>query len=67
MFYLSVFYLLTLKLVVGQDKMWNQVVFWFTQMMCYNVYIPLLTRQANDVEENPDPTIFDPMRTVSAD
>ena len=39
MFYLSVFYLPTLKLVVGQYKMWNQVVFWFTQMMCYNVYI----------------------------
>jgi len=70
MFYLSVFYLPTLKLVVGQYKMWNQVVFWFTQMMCCNVYIPLLLRQANDVEENRDPTIFDiidPMRTVSAD
>ena len=70
MFYLSVFYLPTLKLVVGQYKMWNQVVFWFTQMMCYNVYIPLLIRQANDVEENPGPTIFDiidPMTTVSAD
>ena len=71
MFYLSVFYLPTLKLlVVGQYKMWNQVVFWFTQMMCYNVYIPLLLRQVNDVEENPSPTIFDiidPMRIVSAD
>ena len=70
MFYLSVFYLPTLKQVVGQYKMWNQVMFWFTQMMCYNVYIPLLIRQANDVEENPGPTIFDiidPMRTVSAD
>ena len=73
MFYLiSVFYLLTLKLVVGQHKMWNQVVFWFTQMMCYNVYIPLLIRQANDVEENLGPTctifdIIDPMTTVSAD
>ena len=33
--------------------------FWFTQMMCYNVYIPLLIRQANDVEENPGSTIFD--------
>ena len=70
MLYLSVFYMPTLKLVVGQYKMWNQVVFWFTQMMCYNVYIPLLLRQVNDVEENPSPTIFDiidPMRTVSAD
>ena len=39
-------------------------------MICYNVYIPLLMRQANDVEENPGPTIFDvinPMRTVSSD
>ena len=38
--------------------------------MEYNVYIPLLIRQANDAEENPGPTIFDiidPMRTVSAD
>ena len=41
---------------------------WFTQMMCYNVYIPLLIRQANDVEENPGSTIFDiidPMIIVS--
>ena len=51
-FYLNVFYLLTLKQVVMQYKMLNQVMFWFTQMMCYNVCIPLLIRQANDVEEN---------------
>ena len=70
MFYLSVFYLPTLKLVVGQYRMWNQAESWVTQMMCYNVYIPLLIRQASDVEENPGPTIFDiidPMMTVSAD
>ena len=30
MFYLSVFYLLTLKQVVGQYKMWNEVMFSFT-------------------------------------
>ena len=69
-FYLNVFYLLTLKQVVIPYKMLNQVMFWFTQMMCYNVYIPLLIRQANDVEENPGRTIFDiidPMITVSAD
>ena len=69
-FYLNVFYLLTLKQVVIPYKMLNQVMFWFTQMMCYNVYIPLLIRQANDVEENPGPTIFDiidPMITVSVD
>ena len=51
MMYLNVFYLLTLKQVAIQYKMWNQVMFWFTQMMCYKVYIPLLIRQANDVEE----------------
>ena len=69
-FYLNVFYLPTLKQVVMQYKMLNQVMFWFTQRMCYNVYIPLLIRQANDVEENPGPTMFDiidPMITVSAD
>ena len=63
------FLLPTLKQVVIQYKMWNQVMFWFIQMTCYNVYIQLLTRQANDEEENPGPTIFDiidPMRTVSA-
>ena len=58
-FYLNVFYLLTLKQVVIPYKMLNQVMFWFTQMMCYNVYIPLLIRQANDEEENPGPSIFD--------
>ena len=72
MFYLNVFYLPTLKDVVGHYKLWNEVMFWFTQMICYNVYIPLLRRQAkkNDVEENPGPTIFDiidPTTTVSAD
>ena len=44
------FYLLTRKQVVIQYKMWNQVMVWFTQMMCCNVYIPLLIRQANDVD-----------------
>ena len=42
------------------------------QMMCYNFHIPLLihVREANDVEENPGPTIIniiDPTATVSAD
>ena len=53
MFYLNVFYLPVLKQVVGQHKMWNDVMFWFSQMISYNAYIPLLIRQANDVEENP--------------
>ena len=48
-----------LKQVVGQRKMWNDVMFWFLQMIFYNAYIPVLIRQANDVEENPGLTIFD--------
>ena len=39
-------------------------------MVFYNAYISLLLRQANDVEENPGPTIFDvidPTRTICAD
>ena len=67
---LNVFYLPTLKDVVGHYKLWNEVIVWFTQMMFYNVCIPLLIRQANDVKENPGPTIFDindPTTTVSAD
>ena len=41
-----------------------------SMMVFYNAYIPLLIRQANDVEENPGPTIFDvidPTRTICAD
>ena len=70
MFYLNVFYLPTLKQVVGQYKMWNEVKFWFTQMTFYNIYNQLIIRQANDVEENPGPTTFDiidPTTTVCAD
>ena len=69
-FSLNVFYLPTLKQVVGQYKMWNEVKFWFTQMTFYNIYNRLIIRQANDVEENPGPTIFDiidPTTTVCAD
>ena len=68
----NVFYLPTLKQVAGQYKMWNEGEFWFTQMTLYNnfICIPLIIRQANDVEENPGPTIFeviDSTRTVCAD
>ena len=59
MFYLNVFYLPTLKQVVEQYKMWNEVKFCFTQMTFYNIYNQLIIRQANDVEKNPGPTIFD--------
>ena len=38
-------------------------------MSCYNVYVALLLRMANDVEENPGPTIYvvDPSKTICAD
>jgi hypothetical protein len=42
----------------------------FTQMSGYIVYVPLLLRMANDVEENPGPTIYDvvdPTKTICAD
>ena len=35
MCYLNVFYLPVLKQVVGQYKMWNHVMFWFSQMIFY--------------------------------
>ena len=35
MFYLSVFYLTVLNQVVGQYKMWNDVIFWFSQTIFY--------------------------------
>ena len=69
MFYLNVFYLATLKDVVANCKLWNEEMVWFTQLIYHNVYIPLLIRQANDVEENPGPAMFDiidPTTTMSA-
>ena len=33
------------------------------EMMCYNVYVPLLLRLSNDVEENPGPTIYEIVNT----
>ena len=72
MFYLNVFYLPVLKQVVVQHKVWNDRynVLVFTHDFLQCLYNPLLIRQANDVEENPGPTIFDvidPTRTICAD
>ena len=50
MFYLNVFYFPALKQVVGQYKMWNDESFWFSQMIYFNFYIPLFTRQANGLD-----------------
>ena len=36
MFHLNVFYLPVLEQVVGQYKMWNEVMFWFSQIIIYN-------------------------------
>ena len=68
-FYLSVFYLPT-KRITKQYKSMSQVIVLFTQMSCYNVYVPLLLRMANDVEVNPGPTVYDvvdPSKTICAD
>ena len=35
------------------------VVMFSFEMMCYNVYVPLLLRLSNDVEENPGPTLHE--------
>ena len=44
---------------------------WYAQIVCHDVYVPLLFRLSNDVEENPGPInvneIVDPTFTVCAD
>jgi hypothetical protein len=55
MFYLEVFYLPCLKKIVKQTERNSEVCMWYTQMICYHVYVPLLSRLSNDVEENPGP------------
>ena len=35
MFHLNVFHLPVLKQVVGQYKMWDDVMFWFSEMIIY--------------------------------
>ena len=69
-FYLSVFLYLPRKRLAEQYESLSQVIMSFTQMLCYNVYVPLLLRMSNDVEENPGPTIYgvvDPSKTICAD
>ena len=36
--------------MVGQYKMWNDETFWFSQMIYFNFYVPLFTRQANGLD-----------------
>ena len=72
--FIRIFYLcmlcLPLKRLSEPYKNFSQVVLPFTQKSCYNIYVPLLLRLANDVEENPGPTVYDvvdPNKTISAD
>ncbi len=71
MFYLKVFYLPCLKNLVSKTEISNQVCMWNAQMVCYHVYVPLLLRLSNDVEENLGPIniceIVDCIHTVHAD
>ena len=69
-FYLSVLLYLPTKRLTEQYESLSQVMVSFTQMSCYNVYVPLLLRMANDVEENPGPTVYDvvdPNKTICAE
>ena len=71
MFYSTVFYLPYLKNLVTKNEQNSEVCMWYTQMVCYHVYAPLLLRLSNDVEENPGPgsinEIVDPTYTVYAE
>ena len=71
MFYLKIFYLPCLKNLVTKTERNNEVCMWYAQMVCYHVYVPLLLRLSNDVEENPGPVnideIVDRTHTVHAD
>ena len=72
MFYFNVFYFPYLKSRLKKAKSLREVCQWYVQMLYYHaVYVPLLLRLSNDVEENPGPRtindIVDPTHTVHAD
>ena len=72
MFYLNIFYIPCLKSQLNKEKSKREVCQWYVQMIYYHVvYVPLLLRLSNDVEENPGPRsindIVDPTYTVHAD
>ena len=61
---------LPIKIVIYYSKMIIRDRVKFTQIAGENVYLPLLLRLANDVEENPGPTVYDvvdPSKTICAD
>ena len=39
--------------------MWKEAILWLAQMIGYNEYFPLLTKEMNDAEENLYTKIFD--------
>ena len=72
MFYLNTFYFPYLKSQLKKAKSNREVCQWYVQMVYYHaVYVPLLLRLSNDVEENPGPRsindIVDCTYTVHAD
>ena len=72
MFYFQVFYLPCLKTLINKKyEKYNEVHFWGAQFIFPPIYVPLLLRLSNDVEENPGPfdisEIVDPTYTVHAD
>ena len=72
MFYFNIFYIPCLKSHLNKEKSNREVCQWYVQMIYYHVvYVPLLLRLSNDVEENPGPRtindIVDPTYTVHAD
>ena len=73
-FYLNTFYFPYLKSQLKKEKGNREICqcHRYVQMVCYRaVYVPLLLRLSNDVEENPGPrtinNIVDPTYTVHAD
>ena len=60
-----------MKNLVTKTEKNNEVCMWYAQMVCYHVYVPLLLRLSNDVEENPGPVnineVVDRSHTVHAD
>ena len=56
--------------ILFSNKIFKELTISFTQIFSQLMYVPLLLRIANDVEENPVPTVYDvvdPSQTICAD